>query len=578
MTGREGGASGDPGKSTDLSTIMPFLVYHWFHGQFPDWKPDWDPKYELLSQSLKGARIPGSVPGPHGMVHFKNPSDPLWSREELAAVRSAYGWILVVLSPLEEFRSLDTAISEMSAQSSRLVVWRPDQPTDQELSHLKSIDCINSLRKAASSPAADHGAEHNEAQEILTALYQERGMLLVQGMRHMVAKELGEFGLQRYVSACLLSLAAGAPTLAGTSNGEAEHLAWRWSALLCGPADQLEGDGAAENLTLEWVARHLDTEPGMLRERLQPLPDSFQTNRFIDEVKTYDEALERVAHLFGCLRRREITFVQAMTQISRVFNGDEDRLLRWKGVAEEIHGFNYWLPAFESAFAYVSGSFPTPIDRLEKTKASLLEAAADPHRFLNARERQCFVSEFEEYKRGYVEYYGAVHEDTVHIVGNQEKMKTRLDSVSLRNLELLSDLPGAKMSYLNHARALGKLVQAHQCDLPVYEILARRPRCYCNFNPDGNSLLVQSVDRMNETVRQGIDHFRSMLRGCRMLIIRELQLLGIDDAHSKQIAALLSQGPMVPLKQQSIDILAAVMKRHPDAFRTPEYWPKALDF
>jgi len=52
-----------------------------------------------------------------------------------------------------------------------------------------------------------------------------------------------------------------------------------------------------------------------------------------------------------------------------------------------------------------------------------------------------------------------------------------------------------------------------------------------------------------------------------MLIIQELKNLGTDDQHSRQIAALLAHGQMVPLKQQSVDILNAILQKHAGAFR-----------
>ena len=34
-----------------------------------------------------------------------------------------------------------------------------------------------------------------------------------------------------------------------------------------------------------------------------------------------------------------------------------------------------------------------------------------------------------------------------------------------------------------------------------------------------------------------------------------------------QIASILSRGPMIPLKQKSVDILNTIMKKHPEAFQ-----------
>jgi hypothetical protein len=50
------------------------------------------------------------------------------------------------------------------------------------------------------------------------------------------------------------------------------------------------------------------------------------------------------------------------------------------------------------------------------------------------------------------------------------------------------------------------------------------------------------------------------------LIIQELKNLRVDDHHSKEIAALLSHGTMVPLKPRSIEILNQVIQRHTGDF------------
>jgi hypothetical protein len=85
------------------------------------------------------------------------------------------------------------------------------------------------------------------------------------------------------------------------------------------------------------------------------------------------------------------------------------------------------------------------------------------------------------------------------------------------------------------------------------------------------------VDQMNEALHQGIDWFRSMLRKCRLVIIQELKALGADDQNAKQIAALLSNGPMIPLRSQSIGILHSIMQKHARVFRTASNRPRSAD-
>jgi hypothetical protein len=351
-----------------------------------------------------------------------------------------------------------------------------------------------------------------------------------------------------------------------------ERLALRWAALLCGQ-ESIAGLSlhAAKNQILAWAAADLDIQPGALAAMRQPLPEQFVTTRFLHAARSLEAGLEYIKKIMLDLSRAEVDCIGAMMRLAQHFHSDEARLLEWKERARNAPRFQAWLPAFRHAAAYLEDSLPTPFERLEEIRCELRKLCAEPHRFLEARERECFDRCFDEFRKGYIDYYFAAHEDTVHIVGNQEKMESKVDSVALRNLELLSDLNHADRGYLNRVRALGKWVQAHQCNLPVRQILELHPRCYCNFNPMGSRHLAESVNQMNDAIRQGIDHFRSILRRSRMIIIQELKDMRIDDHHAKQIAALLSRGPMIPLRQHSIDILNAVILRHAGSFLTADH-------
>jgi hypothetical protein len=351
-----------------------------------------------------------------------------------------------------------------------------------------------------------------------------------------------------------------------------ERSALRWAALLCGQ-ESIAGLSlhAAKNQILAWAAADLDIPPCPLLAKLKPLPEQFVTTRFLHAARSFEAGLEHIKKIMSDLNRGEADCIGAMIRLAQIFQSDEARLLEWKDRARDAPRFPGWLPTFRQSAAYIENSLPTPVERIEEIRRELGKLCAEPHRFLEARERERFDRSFDDFKKGYIDYYYAAHEDTVHIVGNQEKMESKVDSVALRNLELLSDLNHADRSYLNRARAIGKWVQAHQCKLPVREILALHPRCYCNFNPMGSRHLAESVNQMNDAIRQGIDHFRSILRRYRMIIIQELKDMRADDHHARQIAALLSRGPMIPLKQHSIDILNAVIQKHAATFLTADH-------
>jgi hypothetical protein len=297
-----------------------------------------------------------------------------------------------------------------------------------------------------------------------------------------------------------------------------------------------------------------------------PLPEPLLTTKFRDELRSHDAASERIHSILHRLTIGEITRAAAEREVEQIFHSDPSQMSRWHRAAKNMQAFPRWLQGFEACYTYLTGSFPTRVPPLEEHRAKLLAFCAEPQRLLDERERESFDSSFAAFKKGYIDAYCTAHEDTVQIVANREKMKTRVDSVALRNLELLSDLNRANRSFLNRTRALGKFLRAYQCDLPVRDILARRPKCHCNFNPSGNRLLAMSVARLDEAIQEGIEYFRYILRVGRKAIIQEIKNLRADDPAARQIAALISRGAMIPLQQSSIDTLNRIIQKYPDAF------------
>lgn len=556
----------DSNPPTDFSCLADGLVLDWFRDQFPAWQMGSDPKQPEASLSLLSAQLPDTRIGPSGMVHFKSINDPLWSQGDLATLRSGFPWILLVLNPFERFYEIDPSIDELSAGTSRLVIWRPDRPTPEESASLR----LNFLVKPAASNSLDPANGYfsgPSAAQIPWALYVQRGLLIIQGTRQPIQLNSVGSGLSRHVADCLEKQAAAGGAREQVPQGVAEEQAVHWSALLCGQ-EITSGNSlfAGESQAIAWSAAHLANGVAILSEGMISLPEPFMTTRFREEVRWFESAGERTCQALRALERRETAFVSCMAQIVQVFNGNEARLIRWRKIAEGRPGFLSWLPAFERSHAYLAGSYPTTDPEVEEIRSRLQSACAEPQRFFDPLAREAFQRDFDDFKTGYIEYYRWAHEDKLQIVSNQERMKSKVDPAALRNLELLSDLNISDKRHINRVRALGKFLHANQCDMPVGEILVRQPRCCCNFNPGGSGLLMQAVPRMNEAILEGVSHFRGLLRARRMEIIRELKNLNADDPRMKEIVALLSQGPMIPLQPPSIDFLGAVIRNNPGLF------------
>jgi hypothetical protein len=568
----------EPFEPEEFRLRVPLMLYDWFQSQFGSWNPDMTAKYQRTSQSLTATAkaVNGTATG---LVHFKSFFDPLWTDADLAALHEAAAeWILLVLSPFERFYELDAAVRELAAQSPRLLIWRPDSPTPEESEQLQELASLKLFTGDVDS-CRDQALIHarNTIREIFAHLYIKRGKLISRTGQCYVKDRIDHQTAEEFLSSCLVSLISPSgshPEVSpdrlqpedATKRDEMRH-ALEWAALLSGSDGirKLSLDRARTQL-IEWWAAHVGLDSTSLSASCAALPDSFLTTGFSGEVKFFTKTLKNLELLLQRLNRGEVTTAGAMTQIAVPFNRDRTQLLRWKRMLDGLPGLLRWTPSFEHARSYLNGACPSTQADLEVLRNELLASIAEPLRFLEASARDGFDRSFLAFKRAYTDYYGSLHNKILRLAEEPGDQEPGVDSVALRNLEMLSGLVYTNKSYLNRVRIIGRWIQANQCNLPVRQIVDRVPRCYCNFNPIETRYLAGLVSQINAVVTDGIEYFRTVLRSCKSLIIQELKNLCVDDDHSKQIAALLSHGTMVPLKPRSIEILNQVIQRHSSDF------------
>jgi hypothetical protein len=255
-----------------------------------------------------------------------------------------------------------------------------------------------------------------------------------------------------------------------------------------------------------------------------------------------------------------------MDHLGRSFGWNKDTLGRWKRGLESLAELIEWLQAFVPACNYVITAFPLGREEIDHARESLLQLIDESHRFLEDRARREFDEKFSEFKKRYAEAYYLLHEDALHIVSGLRKDDIKIDPVSLRNLDLLSGLQYMDKRFLNRMKLLGKWVQHNRCNLPLRQILQTYPRCYCNFNPNSHQQPADAAALINGTIQDGIEYFRTHLRRCGTMIMVEVQALQVDDSTLRPITALLSDGPMIPLKSQTIKLLNRIIGKYPNEF------------
>jgi hypothetical protein len=556
----------DP-KEDAFREYLQLLIYDWIQIEIPSWKPERSPAYRHDSQALN-ATVPGSENAPAGLVYFKNVFDPCWSDKDLARLdAAAYPWILMILSPCERFYEFEARLREIAHNLHALLIWRPDTPSRTELENLRRLV----FAQAAADEEAPAGGKSRETiHQILMDLYVTRGQLIGISGQRVISNEMGSQGIRQYLSACLTALSKSDAT--AISGGERisnevddENQALQWAVLLAGRPDlQERGADYARDQLIEWWMNSVEG----LSRRLQDFPEPFKTTHFWNEIKFVEGHTLALKPVLYNLRGGASSFRESMDLLGRHFAWDSGRVLKWKKALDNLGGLTLWLPTFQLAQEYLRAAFPLGQESLDRLRASLLQSIKAPLGFLEEKARGEFDKKFLEFKNNYMDCYYSLHEDALHLMSGLRKDEPKIDPVSLRNLDLLSDLQYTDKGYLNRVKVLARRTQRDQCNLPLRDILERYPRCFCNFNPCVNPQIAISVSRINGIIQDGIEYFRNVLRGCGDLILDDLKSRQVEEESLQQINALLGDGPMVPLKWQTVRMLNGVILNNSSEFLT----------
>jgi hypothetical protein len=336
-----------------------------------------------------------------------------------------------------------------------------------------------------------------------------------------------------------------------------------WVALLTDRKEPPDDACTAELFVATWWSESFEANCEALLAKLHALPEPLLTNRFAQDVKRCERTFDLIRPIFLNLVKKQESFSWAITQLRRLFHGDETQVVGWKHDMENLAALVYWTPAFLQAHEYLGRALPLGQAALDEERHSLLGLIESPHKFAAAQERDVLDRRFIAYKRNYVDAYSSAHDYALHLIdAGASKSESKVDALALHNLEILSTLAHAEKGYLNRVRMIAHWIRHNHCELPVRLILDRHPRCYCNFNPGRRLQPGDSAAQVNAAIAEGIEYFRKILSACKTQIIHELKLLKVDDPTARQIASLLSRGPLAALKPRAIEVLNRVIEKY----------------
>jgi hypothetical protein len=335
-----------------------------------------------------------------------------------------------------------------------------------------------------------------------------------------------------------------------------------WAALMAG-RPELKGndiDFVREQLNAWWKNAAEAFSAGF-----SDLPEAFRTTRIWSEIKFVEAHFLALEPILNSLRAETFSFTEALDHVARHFGGDKGRLLKWIQNLENLRGLILWLPTFVNAQDYLNSAFLLGEEKPDQLCTTLRSSLGRTHRFFDSNVRTSFNSDFLEFKKIYSDRYSSLHDAAFGVLGGSAR-ELKVDSISLRNLDLLSSLQYSEKAYVNRVKVMARWAQRNGCRLPVRHILERHPRCYCNFNPSGRQQPTDSAAQINALIKEGIDHFRKGLRSFEQLILKELEAESVNENISKQITDLLGNGPLPQLKPQSIKVLNRMILKHSNEF------------
>jgi hypothetical protein len=555
------------GREDRFNERLQLVIYDWIQSEIPRWQPDRGPRYSRDSQALE-ATIPESDEAPAGLVYFKTIFDPHWSNEDLAELQDNASWILMILSPCERFADFESRLSEICSRLPMMIIWRPEAPSRVEMERL------HKLVRETSWQAMEDPASSEETRKtiyaILSDLYIRRGRVMESSGSHSICSRIGTQTIGQYLSAwlnrvCLCTETSLSRNRSVSATENTADAAIDWALLLTG-RDEFHSrqTDTIKNMVMEWW----ETSAEHLLKKLPEIPETFRTIRFWKKIKRVEDPLLALKPIIGSLQSGSFTLFEAMGHVRRNFSGDKERLRQWKKQMGNIESFLLWLPAFMNARDYVTAALPIDALNLEQSRNSLLRTIEDSARFLEAKARSAFETQFLEFKKNYVNTYCRHHDKSLHLGDDLDNPEAKIDPAMLRNLELLSELTYADKRYINHIKILAKWIQRHRCYLPVGQILEHYPRCYCNFNPHSHQQPADLPQQIHRICQEGIDFFRQVLRRCSHLIAMEIESQQIEEGIRIQIASALSETPMAVLKPECIHALNDIIAMHPNRFRT----------
>ncbi|MBA3440012.1 MAG: hypothetical protein H0T92_09120, partial [Pyrinomonadaceae bacterium] len=296
-----------------------------------------------------------------------------------------------------------------------------------------------------------------------------------------------------------------------------------WARLLTGRATLVPvADSAARETVREALAEWLEAwrERAVLR-RFDQMPDEALTTRVWNLAARVRRQFGATADAVEAALIETIPLEEGLQRVADAFLDSPEAFMHGTQQLAELTHFISGLDERQRARAYLASAEPTIVEQIESARRELLQITDDPHSLFDVEQCRRFDLLWGEFKTRYVEHYAELHDRAVNSESYTDALSALLASDGWQEFEALSGLTILNRQAWMRAEELLKRASLTNCDLPVRQLLAERPQCFCSFRLTRADQSVRTAQKLEETMELGRTAYR-----------RTLAVLGKDLAHA----------------------------------------------
>ncbi|OYT69914.1 MAG: hypothetical protein CFK52_12670 [Chloracidobacterium sp. CP2_5A] len=276
-----------------------------------------------------------------------------------------------------------------------------------------------------------------------------------------------------------------------------------------------------------------------LAERFESLPMEMLTTRAWQLIITCKRYFETTATAVEAVLFERISLEMGLARIVDIFAANPTIYQRAVIDLRVLVDFLDWLPFYVKAKSYALSALPVTDPDARNARRELGNFFEHPHRLLDEDKRLRFEQVFERFKKHYIEDCVSRDEQATKNL-DLSPLTSLLASPTWRLFESLSRLTLADRQYAERAERILADIETRRRNLNLRDFLDHQPMTGDLIRRRALPPLAKQIERLKETVRQGIQHFRQRVTHNRNLISQNLRILGLSEADERLVTSTLA--------------------------------------